>query len=183
MAFPPCFRVKPNGFGTLQCFQSSFERPILGSVSHTGTEVAKGHASESHQHLRGMTQYWRCSLIRTDWAGEGGGVVCVRKDARHAQFPVTKARYFTHSTYDTPTPPMTHPLHLCNTHSTFATPTAEDYVVLCPISELQASIYQSITDCDDVQLIVRSGEACDCFSGNDRGECCYVVREIPRTAM
>lgn len=76
-----------------------------------------------------------------------------------------------------------HPLHLTPhtprppPNSTYATPTAEDYVVLCPISELQASIYQSVIECGDVQLIVHSGEACDCFSGNDRGECCYVVRE------
>eukprot|EP00731_Ephydatia_muelleri_P038454 Em0767g2a len=81
--------MKPNGFGTRECFQSSFERPILRSLSHSGTEATEAHT--------------------------------------------------------------------------------KDYVVLCPISELQASIYQSVIECGDVQLIVHSGEACDCFSGNDRG--------------
>lgn len=51
----------------------------------------------------------------------------------------------------------------------------EEYVVFCPITELQEEIYQAILETEDAQLILHSGEPCDCYSGKKRGECCYVV--------
>eukprot|EP00731_Ephydatia_muelleri_P018704 Em0011g744a len=114
--------MKPNGFGTRECFQSSFERPILRSLSHSGTEATEAHTKLAE--LEKMVESYVLGRTRAMLSSQ--------------------------------------------------LPKREDYVVLCPISELQASIYQSVIECGDVQLIVHSGEACDCFSGNDRGECCYV---------
>ena len=52
---------------------------------------------------------------------------------------------------------------------------SEEFVVFCPITELQETIYCAILDCEDVQLILHSGEPCNCYSGSKRGECCYRV--------
>ena len=54
-------------------------------------------------------------------------------------------------------------------------PPPEEFVVFCPITELQETIYRAILDCEDVQLILHSGEPCNCYSGSKRGECCYRV--------
>lgn len=54
-------------------------------------------------------------------------------------------------------------------------PPPEEFVVFCPITELQETIYCAILDCEDVQLILHSGEPCNCYSGSKRGECCYRV--------
>ena len=47
--------------------------------------------------------------------------------------------------------------------------------MFCPITELQETIYSAILDSEDVQLILHSGEPCNCYSGSKRGECCYQV--------
>ena len=51
----------------------------------------------------------------------------------------------------------------------------EEFVVFCPITELQEEIYQAILETEDAQLILHSSEPCDCYSGKKRGECCYAV--------
>ena len=51
----------------------------------------------------------------------------------------------------------------------------EELVMFCPITELQETIYRAILDCEDMQLILHSGEPCDCYSGSKRGRCCYRV--------
>jgi len=52
-------------------------------------------------------------------------------------------------------------------------PKKEEFVVFCPLTELQRSVYQAILDTDDIQLIVQSELTCDCGSGVKRGDCCY----------
>ena len=52
---------------------------------------------------------------------------------------------------------------------------SEEFVVFCPITELQETIYCAILDCEDVQLILHSGEPCNCYRGSKRGDCCYRV--------
>jgi len=52
-------------------------------------------------------------------------------------------------------------------------PKKEEFVVFCPLTELQRSVYQAVLDTDDIQLIVQSDLTCDCGSGMKRGDCCY----------
>jgi len=52
-------------------------------------------------------------------------------------------------------------------------PRKEEFVVFCPLTELQRSIYQALLDTEDVQLIVQSDLPCECGSTTRRGDCCY----------
>ena len=52
-------------------------------------------------------------------------------------------------------------------------PKKEEFVVFCPLTELQRSVYQAVLDTDDIQLIIQSDVTCDCGSGVKRGDCCY----------
>ena len=51
----------------------------------------------------------------------------------------------------------------------------EELVMFCPIAELQETICRAILDCEDMQLILHSGEPCDCYGGSKRGRCCCRV--------
>jgi hypothetical protein len=52
-------------------------------------------------------------------------------------------------------------------------PTKTDKVVFCPLTETQRIAYENLMECEDIQLIKRRGEQCDCGSGRLRGTCCY----------
>ena len=53
---------------------------------------------------------------------------------------------------------------------------SDEFVVFCPLTELQESVYRALLECEDVQLILHAHEPCDCYSGEKRGDCCYGVR-------
>ena len=52
-------------------------------------------------------------------------------------------------------------------------PSKEEYVVFCPLTELQRSVYQALLDTDDIQLILQSDLPCECGSTTKRGDCCH----------
>ena len=52
-------------------------------------------------------------------------------------------------------------------------PSKEEFVVFCPLTELQRSVYQALLDTDDIQLILQSNLPCECGSTTKRGDCCY----------
>ena len=52
-------------------------------------------------------------------------------------------------------------------------PTKTDKVVFCPLTETQRIAYESLMECEDIELIKRRGEPCECESGLRRGNCCY----------
>ncbi|KAL7392137.1 hypothetical protein ABVT39_019953 [Epinephelus coioides] len=52
-------------------------------------------------------------------------------------------------------------------------PKKDDRVVYCTLTDFQRSVYQTVLDSDDVMLLLRSSEKCDCQSGKTRGSCCY----------
>lgn len=52
-------------------------------------------------------------------------------------------------------------------------PNKEEFVVFCPLTELQRSVYQALLDTDDIQLITQSNLPCECGSTAKRGDCCY----------
>ena len=52
-------------------------------------------------------------------------------------------------------------------------PRKEEFVVFCPLTELQRSVYLALLDTEDIQLILQSGTPCDCGSAAKRGDCCY----------
>lgn len=54
-------------------------------------------------------------------------------------------------------------------------PSKADNVVFCDLSLLQLKVYQRLLDTPEFTLIARSGEPCDCDSGEPRGRCCYHV--------
>jgi DNA excision repair protein ERCC-6-like 2 len=56
-------------------------------------------------------------------------------------------------------------------------PTKTDKVVFCPLTETQREAYENLMECDDIQLIKRRAEPCDCGSRLARGSCCYSVNE------
>ena len=51
-------------------------------------------------------------------------------------------------------------------------------VVFCPLSKVQQDIYKTLLQTNDVQLVLKQGEPCDCRSELTRGKCCYTVRCI-----
>ncbi|XP_024865145.1 DNA excision repair protein ERCC-6-like 2 isoform X2 [Kryptolebias marmoratus] len=52
-------------------------------------------------------------------------------------------------------------------------PTKDDRVVYCSLTDFQQTVYQAVLDTDDVTLLLRSSEKCDCQSGLTRRSCCY----------
>lgn len=56
-------------------------------------------------------------------------------------------------------------------------PHKDQKVVFCPLSKLQEEIYKSLLQENDVQLVLKQGEPCDCRSELSRGQCCYSENE------
>ncbi|KAK5932377.1 hypothetical protein CgunFtcFv8_004083 [Champsocephalus gunnari] len=52
-------------------------------------------------------------------------------------------------------------------------PKKDDRVVYCSLTDFQQTVYQTVLDSEDVTLILKSSEKCDCQSGRNRGRCCY----------
>ena len=52
-------------------------------------------------------------------------------------------------------------------------PTKTDKVVFCPLTDTQREAYENLMECEDIQLIKRRSEKCDCGSDLTRGKCCY----------
>ncbi|XP_040011882.1 DNA excision repair protein ERCC-6-like 2 isoform X2 [Xiphias gladius] len=52
-------------------------------------------------------------------------------------------------------------------------PTKNDRVVYCSLTDFQETVYQTVLDTEDVTLLLRSSEKCDCQSGRTRRSCCY----------
>ncbi|XP_068167707.1 DNA excision repair protein ERCC-6-like 2 [Antennarius striatus] len=52
-------------------------------------------------------------------------------------------------------------------------PKKDDRVVYCSLTDFQQSVYETVLDTEDVTLLLRSSENCDCRSGRKRSSCCY----------
>ncbi|XP_030594310.1 DNA excision repair protein ERCC-6-like 2 isoform X2 [Archocentrus centrarchus] len=52
-------------------------------------------------------------------------------------------------------------------------PKKDDRVVYCSMTDFQQTVYQAVLDTEDVTLLLRSSEKCDCHSGRTRRSCCY----------
>ncbi|CAL8249268.1 unnamed protein product [Merluccius merluccius] len=52
-------------------------------------------------------------------------------------------------------------------------PKKDDRVVYCALTDFQQTVYQTVLDTEDVRLILRSSDKCDCQSGRTRRSCCY----------
>ncbi|XP_044052654.1 DNA excision repair protein ERCC-6-like 2 isoform X2 [Siniperca chuatsi] len=52
-------------------------------------------------------------------------------------------------------------------------PKKDDRVVYCSLTDFQQTVYQVVLDTEDVMLLLRSSEKCDCQSGRTRRSCCY----------
>ncbi|XP_067378352.1 DNA excision repair protein ERCC-6-like 2 isoform X2 [Channa argus] len=52
-------------------------------------------------------------------------------------------------------------------------PKKDDRVVYCSLTDFQQTLYQTVLDTEDVTLLLRSSEKCDCQSGHTRRNCCY----------
>nr|XP_015828341.2 DNA excision repair protein ERCC-6-like 2 [Nothobranchius furzeri] len=52
-------------------------------------------------------------------------------------------------------------------------PKKDDRVAYCSLTDFQQTVYQAVLDSEDVTLLLRSSEKCDCLSGRTRGNCCY----------
>uniref|UniRef100_A0AAY5L448 Excision repair cross-complementation group 6-like 2 n=1 Tax=Esox lucius TaxID=8010 RepID=A0AAY5L448_ESOLU len=52
-------------------------------------------------------------------------------------------------------------------------PKKDDKVVYCSLTSFQEAVYQEVLDTEDVKLLLRSSEKCDCHSRRTRRECCY----------
>ncbi|KAM9858612.1 DNA excision repair protein ERCC-6-like 2 [Aulostomus maculatus] len=52
-------------------------------------------------------------------------------------------------------------------------PKKDDRVVYCSLTDFQQTVYQTVLDTEDVTLLLRSSEKCDCGSRRTRRSCCY----------
>ncbi|XP_063151290.1 DNA excision repair protein ERCC-6-like 2 [Candoia aspera] len=52
-------------------------------------------------------------------------------------------------------------------------PKKEDRMVYCYLTEFQRTIYKTVLETEDVQLVLRACEPCSCRSGHKRKNCCY----------
>lgn len=51
-------------------------------------------------------------------------------------------------------------------------------VVYCSLTDFQETVYQTVLDTEDVTLLLRSSEKCNCQSGRTRRSCCYEVSSL-----
>ncbi|XP_022089252.1 DNA excision repair protein ERCC-6-like 2 [Acanthaster planci] len=52
-------------------------------------------------------------------------------------------------------------------------PTKDEKVVFCKLTELQVSIYKALLESEDMQLVLKQKDLCDCGSGGTCIQCCY----------
>ncbi|TMS03462.1 DNA excision repair protein ERCC-6-like 2 [Larimichthys crocea] len=52
-------------------------------------------------------------------------------------------------------------------------PKKDDRVVYCSLTDFQQTVYQTVLDTEDVTLLLRSSEKCECQSRRTRRGCCY----------
>uniref|UniRef100_A0A8C7ZPC4 Excision repair cross-complementation group 6-like 2 n=1 Tax=Oryzias sinensis TaxID=183150 RepID=A0A8C7ZPC4_9TELE len=52
-------------------------------------------------------------------------------------------------------------------------PKKDDRVVYCSLTDFQQTVYQAVLDTEDVTLLLRSSDKCECQSGRTRRSCCY----------
>lgn len=52
-------------------------------------------------------------------------------------------------------------------------PKKDDRVVYCSLTDFQHTVYETVLKSEDVTLLLRSSEKCDCGSGHTRRRCCY----------
>uniref|UniRef100_A0A8C6TWD7 Excision repair cross-complementation group 6-like 2 n=1 Tax=Neogobius melanostomus TaxID=47308 RepID=A0A8C6TWD7_9GOBI len=52
-------------------------------------------------------------------------------------------------------------------------PKKDDRVVYCSLTDFQQTVYETVLKSEDVTLLLRSSEKCDCGSGHTRRRCCY----------
>ncbi|XP_011477274.1 DNA excision repair protein ERCC-6-like 2 isoform X2 [Oryzias latipes] len=52
-------------------------------------------------------------------------------------------------------------------------PKKDDRVVYCSLTDFQQAVYQAVLDTEDVTLLLRSSDKCECQSGRTRRSCCY----------
>ncbi|KAG8970385.1 hypothetical protein FRC05_000631 [Tulasnella sp. 425] len=52
-------------------------------------------------------------------------------------------------------------------------PQKVDKVVFCPLTKTQTAVYERFLATEDVQLMLRKDEPCDCGSKKKRGSCCF----------
>ncbi|KAG8792318.1 hypothetical protein FRC12_006504 [Ceratobasidium sp. 428] len=52
-----------------------------------------------------------------------------------------------------------------------------DQVVFCPLAKTQLEVYRRFLETQDVQLMIRKDEPCDCESGKKRGACCHMLNQ------
>uniref|UniRef100_A0A4W5QZ95 Excision repair cross-complementation group 6-like 2 n=1 Tax=Hucho hucho TaxID=62062 RepID=A0A4W5QZ95_9TELE len=57
-------------------------------------------------------------------------------------------------------------------------PKKDDRVVYCSLTSFQQTVYQAVLDTEDVTLLLRSSEKCDCHSGRSRRKCCYKEQHV-----
>lgn len=48
-------------------------------------------------------------------------------------------------------------------------------MVFCSLTDFQQTVYQTVLDTEDVTLLLRASEKCDCGSRRTRRGCCYKV--------
>jgi DNA excision repair protein ERCC-6-like 2 len=60
-------------------------------------------------------------------------------------------------------------------------PTKTDKVVFCPLTETQRQAYENLMECEDIELIKRRSEPCDCGSKKVRGKCHYARNAEDKT--
>ncbi|XP_070791740.1 DNA excision repair protein ERCC-6-like 2 [Pituophis catenifer annectens] len=60
-------------------------------------------------------------------------------------------------------------------------PKKEDRMVYCSLTEFQRTVYKTVLETEDVQLVLRAREACSCNSGHKRKNCCYKTNAHGKT--
>ncbi|XP_067839300.1 DNA excision repair protein ERCC-6-like 2 isoform X2 [Heptranchias perlo] len=52
-------------------------------------------------------------------------------------------------------------------------PKKDDRVVYCSLTEFQKTVYKAVLETEDITLVLRGWDPCDCHSGRKRKNCCY----------
>uniref|UniRef100_UPI00398EB5D5 DNA excision repair protein ERCC-6-like 2 isoform X2 n=1 Tax=Pristiophorus japonicus TaxID=55135 RepID=UPI00398EB5D5 len=52
-------------------------------------------------------------------------------------------------------------------------PKKDDRVVYCSLTEFQKTVYKAVLETEDIMLVLRGWDLCDCNSGRKRKNCCY----------
>lgn len=160
------FRAIPQCLGSLGHFKNTFSDPIEQGQRHSATKRDLATGRKTVRALVRKISHWffrRTKALIKDQLPKKDDRV--RSDVGLSQILITYNIFFTTSLL----------FMFFFWKPLMCVCVVLSQVVYCSMTDFQQTVYQGVLDTEDVTLLLRSSEKCDCHSGRTRRGCCYKV--------